>query len=133
MAIRQPKEGEKRCRKCLRVKSIDNFYEDKSRKDGRNPYCNVCNRKRNKLFVANSTPEQRQKRNARVERWRKRNPKKRQSQIDLTNAVNYHGIVKKKPCVICGDTNSQAHHQDYSKPYDVIWLCALHHKQIGKL
>lgn len=23
----------------------------------------------------------------------------------------------------------QAHHEDYAKPLDVIWLCAVHHKQ----
>lgn len=28
----------------------------------------------------------------------------------------------------CGDINSHAHHKDYFKPLDVIWLCVEHHK-----
>lgn len=38
---------------------------------------------------------------------------------------------KKKPCKICNTTKRlHAHHPDYSKPLDIIWLCALHHKQV---
>lgn len=45
----------------------------------------------------------------------------------------YHfrrGNIVKKPCVICGDINSHAHHSDYSKPLDVIWYCRKHHREI---
>ena len=38
------------------------------------------------------------------------------------------GKIIIKPCEICGETrNIQAHHEDYSNPLDVIWLCAKHH------
>lgn len=40
------------------------------------------------------------------------------------------GKIKKLPCKICGGKKSEAHHPDYSKPYDVIWLCSKHHKQV---
>ena len=30
------------CIKCEEVKLVEEFYRDKSRKDGRNPYCKVC-------------------------------------------------------------------------------------------
>lgn len=33
------------------------------------------------------------------------------------------GKIKKKRCLICESENSQMHHEDYSKPLDVIWLC----------
>lgn len=39
------------------------------------------------------------------------------------------GVVKKKPCEVCGDTNSEAHHPDYSKPLEVVWLCRPHHRK----
>lgn len=28
---------------------------------------------------------------------------------------------------MCGIANTQAHHHSYSEPYNVHWLCALHH------
>lgn len=40
----------------------------------------------------------------------------------LRNAVKV-GEITKLPCESCGDLNSQAHHPDYSKPLDVVWLC----------
>lgn len=35
--------------------------------------------------------------------------------------------MKKLPCLKCGDPKSHAHHHDYTRPLDVIWLCAKHH------
>lgn len=33
------------------------------------------------------------------------------------------GLLVKASCVDCGSPDSQMHHEDYSKPLDVIWLC----------
>lgn len=33
------------------------------------------------------------------------------------------GHVIKLPCRDCGSEKSEAHHEDYSKPLEVIWLC----------
>lgn len=38
------------------------------------------------------------------------------------------GKLIRKPCEVCGDPKSQAHHHDYSKPLDVKWLCQTHHR-----
>ncbi len=37
------------------------------------------------------------------------------------------GVVKREPCTKCG-LKAEAHHPDYSKPLDVVWLCKIHHK-----
>lgn len=37
------------------------------------------------------------------------------------------GQLVKQPCQVCGDPKSQAHHDDYSKPLEVQWLCSKHH------
>ena len=34
----------------------------------------------------------------------------------------------KRPCEMCG-ADAQAHHEDYSKPLEVRWLCPVHHRQ----
>lgn len=41
-----------------------------------------------------------------------------------------NGILKRLPCVVCGTNKKvQAHHENYSRPLDVTWLCAPHHKK----
>lgn len=39
------------------------------------------------------------------------------------NVYMRRGVLIKKPCVDCGSIESQKHHEDYSKPLEVIWLC----------
>lgn len=33
------------------------------------------------------------------------------------------GLIKKLPCEACGEKKSEAHHCDYSKKLDIVWLC----------
>lgn len=33
-------------------------------------------------------------------------------------------------CKECGEKKTQAHHPDYSKPLDIIWLCKKHHAEL---
>lgn len=42
------------------------------------------------------------------------------------------GRLKKRPCEKCGSRNVHAHHEDYSRPLVVKWLCEEHHRQIHK-
>lgn len=38
-------------------------------------------------------------------------------------------LLKKQPCERCGTMKKlHAHHEDYSKPLEITWLCASHHK-----
>lgn len=38
------------------------------------------------------------------------------------------GLITRKPCEVCGSSKKiNAHHEDYSKPLEVIWLCSRHH------
>lgn len=62
-----------------------------------------------------------------TKRWRASNPEKRRAHRKVEVELRT-GRMSKKPCEVCGNEKSQAHHDDYAKPLDVIWLCALHHK-----
>ena len=42
------------------------------------------------------------------------------------------GRFKRGPCVICNDI-AEMHHHNYRKPYEVTWLCNLHHRQLHAL
>ena len=33
-----------------------------------------------------------------------------------------------KPCEVCGKDPGEIHHQDYSDPFKIVWLCSPHHK-----
>lgn len=55
------------------------------------------------------------------------NPKKRSAHIRVGNAIR-DGILVKKPCSVCQTTiNIVAHHCDYDRQLDIMWLCAQHH------
>ena len=43
-----------------------------------------------------------------------------------------NGTLKKGKCVICDSTKTEAHHEDYSKPFDIVWLCKKHHGLIHR-
>lgn len=38
------------------------------------------------------------------------------------------GKLLPEPCEVCGAVKVDAHHDDYSKPLQVRWLCRLHHR-----
>lgn len=56
-------------------------------------------------------------------------PQKFKARITLRNAVAA-GKLTKGPCEICGETDVQGHHDDYSKPLEVRWLCRQHHCEL---
>ncbi len=40
------------------------------------------------------------------------------------------GSLIRQPCEKCQRTPTHAHHDDYSKPLEVRWLCPLHHRWV---
>lgn len=44
------------------------------------------------------------------------------------NVYLRRGKITKGNCSVCNSSdNVEAHHEDYSKPLEVTWLCRLHH------
>ncbi len=33
------------------------------------------------------------------------------------------GKIKRANCIVCGSAESEMHHEDYSKPLEVDWMC----------
>jgi hypothetical protein len=58
-----------------------------------------------------------------------RDPEKVRARRILMQA-KLRGKVTPQPCEVCGATKIEAHHDDYSKPFEVRWLCRVHHTAI---
>lgn len=88
-------------------------------------YLNSAREIINKRVRENTTTEQR----AAIRR--KQNelyPQKYKARSVLRTAL-CRGIIQKEPCCICGSTKAiEAHHTDYNKPIDVMWMCRSHHR-----
>jgi hypothetical protein len=68
-----------------------------------------------------------------VDSWKKyrdKYPEKYKARNTLRNAVK-SGKVKKGKCEVGEECKGrmEAHHNDYSKPLEVNWLCQKHHKE----
>ncbi len=143
----------KRCPKCNEVKPMSKFHKNKTTKDGLNHWCKPCVLASNKLsYIKNiekykewnrvnkeknrvwaKTSYKRRKANGKIDEYlEKCNPENKQMRkaISRANKVLRKGGIKKMPCEVCGEAKVDMHHEDYSKPLDVTWLCRSHHKQV---
>ena len=92
-------------------------------------------RERHKRYQ--STPEGKASINASKKRWMQNSPEKRAAHVILGNAVRDGRVEKPSVCEKCGcfEPNSRkihAHHEDYAFPMNVIWVCAMCHKDIHR-
>lgn len=74
------------------------------------------------------TPAFAESHEAAVKRWAAKHPERRAAQHAVSNAIR-HGHLQKQPCLACGN-EAEAHHPDYSRPLDVVWLCNPHHREV---
>ncbi len=109
------------CYNCKEVKEVQ-----------KDPFCRKCRnekaREKRKLDVKN-------KPNFRIEE-RKKHILKLENDPNYrfkkyVRGITYHAIKKgfliPKPCEVCEKVKVDAHHDDYTKPLDVRWLCRYHH------
>ena len=103
-------------------------------RDGFKDYCNDCRRAQDKLW-RDKNPEK-------LKEMRKRANDKQKSKPDtwlkvaarrMTRTAIQKGMLVRQSCEICGIIeNIDAHHDDYTKPLDVKWLCRKHHNEHHK-
>jgi hypothetical protein len=131
----------KTCFKCKIEKPLADYYAHSGMADGHLNKCKDCTKKdsemrfKEKLNDPNWVIKER-------ERQRKKEAKRRvlglvkppiRKQYDKSKYKEYVNAIRDKkikraPCVICGESKSQGHHEDYDKPLDVVWLCVRHHQ-----
>lgn len=64
-----------------------------------------------------------------TKRFRERFAHKHKAHKTVRDAIR-DGILERKPCEVCGSNERiHAHHDDYSNPLDVKWLCQKHHNE----
>lgn len=76
------------------------------------------------------TPEGKAARKAANDTYRKRHAIKYKANNKVNNALRDGKITKPTDCADCGgELELHAHHDDYTKPLDVRWLCDPCHKE----
>lgn len=127
------------CFKCESELPITNFYKHPMMGDGHLGKCKACTRydvrenRKKRVEYYNEYDRQRSKKPERIQAiTAKRDPVKHAAGLALRYAVK-RGTVKKLPCEVCGEVRSEAHHPDYSKPLDVMWLCRKHHANVHRM
>lgn len=63
-------------------------------------------------------------------RWYVKNPHKRHATTIVRRALKAGKLVRPETCEFCDDFPSTAHHPNYDKPLEVIWVCGDHHRFI---
>lgn len=130
------------CFKCGIKKPAAEFYKHKKMADGRLGKCKECTKADTAAHRTANIEAVRAydrarakapKRKAHIREvtieWRKKRALAYKAQTAVGNAIR-DGKLVKKPCAVCGSIKVHGHHEDYSKPLDVTWLCAAHHKQL---
>jgi hypothetical protein len=144
---------EKKCFCCGQTKLISDFYKHNKMADGHLGKCKACcisAEKKRRIEKADYVRAYEKSRanlphriKARAEyqkteagklahsraatSWMRRHPNRSAANMILNNAI-MRGKVKAYPCFVCG-AKAHAHHPDYDRPLDVIWLCPKHHKE----
>lgn len=148
---------DKRCRDCGLTKPLNEFYPHPEMRDGHLNKCKDCvrgrvlkhrshnldrireyDRKRHNTDKGRSRraaysrkmsidPEWVEKQKIKKKEWIEKNRIKRAAHILAGNAIR-SGLLVREPCFKCGScVDVDAHHEDYMRPLDVVWLCGLCH------
>ena len=68
---------------------------------------------------------------SRTKRYVMRGTPKDKHRANVTVARAIKKGLRREPCAVCGSNKDvEAHHEDYSKPLAITWLCPKHHRQL---
>lgn len=157
MAIRYGDDMEKKCSKCGSLKTLDQFGARKNRASGYQSECRKCARDNAKKWQKENQERIIEYNRKRYEKfpeisqgYRLRNlerhreyarksyaktllecPEKLRARSKVAWAVRTGKLVRPESCSSCSNMGKriEAHHEDYSRPYDVVWLCPKCHRR----
>jgi len=114
---------DKKCNVCKIVKDISCFYKDNSKPSGYSYRCKDCDKIRVKN--RNSYPEYHRRKQM---RYRSKYPERQRSR-ELARAE--YGSIHFDICAMCWEIKKlELHHEDYSKPLEVIAVCNSCHNKL---
>ena len=135
----------KKCAECGRELPLSEFNKNRKNKDGLQGRCRECFSRYNKARYASS----REKFKSDIYAYKKanpynvldsriktclKNPTHRNANMALNEAVSAGVVETPEHCSGCGisgkETRLGAHHYDYAKPLDVVWVCAKCHRSL---
>lgn len=131
---------EKQCKKCLKIKFIEEFYTHKQMVGGHLNFCKECVKSRVKTYYASDLETHRMKERKRnkirqknkLYRQKRKEYQKRHRTSEMNKAHNMVRRKLKRPdvCEGCGKIcKPEGHHNNYLESLMVIWLCSVcHHK-----
>ncbi len=137
MSVALLEDRTKQCTKCKRILPVAAFYVDHhgASKDGVRGICKECMRSYGKKQRKLRRKERRVRQAAyykrhteiiqlRAQNYRAANLQRLEAYRTITR-TRQQGLLMPEPCADCGlpAKYSQAHHEDYSRPLEVIWLC----------
>lgn len=137
----------KTCFKCHRELPLTDFYKHPMMGDGHLGKCKDCtrddvteNRIKNIGRIRQydrqraQLPHRRASINRVAQEWIARFPARHRAHNKLNNAVRDRRIAKPDRCQRCQAMGRiEAHHADYSKPFDVEWVCKPCHYTLDEL
>lgn len=143
------------CSSCNRELPVSSFHKHATSSDGLQCYCKKCRLFEQREYRRTQAGKERDLRYERSDKkvlvWKRYRKSKRGREVSsktnrlyyrkniekmsarnkLRYAVHSGKIVPPSECNMCHETRRVvAHHTDYSKPYDVQWLCVVCHKMI---
>ena len=125
---------EKQCDHCKIWKPLTDFHLNCCRKDGRHNQCKKCRANYGKTY--RQTEMCRKVQTKAHIKERAKFPGKIKARQKLKNAIRAGKITRPDTCESCKEKKFvEGHHEDYSKPLEVDWLCIechteLHRKEI---
>lgn len=135
---------EKECFKCKTIKPLDDFYKHSKMADGHLNKCKQCAKNdvlqhRNENLekvraydrARGKIPERIKAASEINKAWRNQDKRRTAAHNAVSRAIKSGKLIRQS-CIRCNSEKSYAHHEDYDKPLDVMWLCQPCHKQRHK-